>query len=41
MISPAFQKQLTAQEVSALASGLKKKGLIKVEGKKVTYNFPS
>jgi hypothetical protein len=40
-ISHTFQKQLTAQEVSALVSDLKKKGLIKVEGTKVTYNLPS
>jgi hypothetical protein len=40
-ISATFQKQLTAQEVSALISDLKKKGLIKVEGTKVTYNLPS
>lgn len=40
-ISHTFQKQLTAQEVSALVSELKKKGLIKVEGTKVTYNLPS
>lgn len=40
-ISATFQKQLTAQEVSALVSDLKKKGLIKVEGTKVTYNLPS
>jgi hypothetical protein len=40
-ISATFQKQLTAQEVSASVSELKKKGLIKVEGTKVTYNLPS
>ena len=40
-ISATFQKQLTAQEVSALVSDLKKKGLIKVKGNKVTYNLPS
>lgn len=40
-ISATFQKQLTAQEVSELVSELKKKGLIKVEGTKVTYNLPS
>jgi hypothetical protein len=40
-ISAAFQKQLTAREVSALVSDLKKKGLIKVEGTKVTYDLPS
>jgi hypothetical protein len=40
-ISHTFQKQLTALEVSALVSELKKKGLIKVEGTKVTYNLPS
>lgn len=40
-ISATFQKQITAQEVSALVSELKKKGLIKVEGTKVTYNLPS
>jgi hypothetical protein len=40
-ISATFQKQLTAQEVGALVSDLKKKGLIKVEGTKVTYNLPS
>ena len=40
-ISHTFQKLLTAQEVSALVSDLKKKGLIKVEGTKVTYNLPS
>jgi hypothetical protein len=40
-ISATFQKQLTAQEVSALVSELKKKGLIKVKGTKVTYNLPS
>ena len=40
-ISATFQKQLTAQEVGALVSELKKKGLIKVEGTKVTYNLPS
>lgn len=40
-ISHTFQKQLTAQEVSALVSELKKKGLIKVEENKVTYNLPS
>jgi PIN domain len=40
-ISATFQKQLTAQEVSSLVSELKKNGLIKVEGTKVTYNLPS
>ena len=40
-IRATFQKQLAAQEVSALVSDLKKKGLIKVEGTKVTYNLPS
>jgi hypothetical protein len=40
-ISATFQKQLTEQEVSSLVSDLKKKGLIKVEGTKVTYNLPS
>lgn len=40
-ISATFQKRLTAQEVSALVSDLKKKGLVKVEGAKVTYNLPS
>jgi hypothetical protein len=40
-ISATFQKQLTAHEVSSLVSELKKKGLVKVEGTKVTYNLPS
>jgi hypothetical protein len=40
-ISAAFQKQLTAQEVGSLVSDLKKKGLVKVEGTKLTYNLPS
>jgi hypothetical protein len=40
-IGDAFRNQLTAQEVSALVSELKKKGLVKVEGTKVTYNLPS
>jgi hypothetical protein len=40
-ISAMFQKQLTAQDVSSLVSELKKKGVIKVEGTKVTYNLPS
>ena len=40
-ISAAFQKQLTAQDVSSLVSDLKKKGLVKVEGTKVTYNLPT
>lgn len=40
-ISAAFQKQLTAHEVSSLVSELKKKGLVKVDGTKVTYTFPS
>jgi hypothetical protein len=40
-ISATFQKQLTAQEVSSLVSDLKKEGLVKVEGTKVTYNLPS
>jgi hypothetical protein len=40
-ISHTFQKQLMAQEVNALVSDLKKKGLIKVEGTKVTYHLPS
>jgi hypothetical protein len=40
-ISATFQKQLTAQEVSALVSELKEKGLVKVDGTKVTYNLPS
>jgi hypothetical protein len=40
-ISATFQKQLTEQEVGSLVSDLKKKGLIKVEGTKVTYNLPS
>ena len=40
-ISALFQKQLTQQEVSSLVSDLKKKGLVKVEGTKVTYNLPS
>jgi hypothetical protein len=40
-ISATFQKQLTAQEVSSLVSELKKKGLVKLDGTKVTYNLPS
>lgn len=40
-IRATFQKQLTAEEVSSLVSDLKKKGLVKVEGTKVTYNLPS
>ena len=40
-ISATFQKQLTAQEVSSLVSDLKDKGLVKVEGTKVTYKLPS
>lgn len=40
-ISATFQKQLTAQEVSSLVSELKKIGLVKVDGMKVTYNLPS
>lgn len=40
-ISAMFKKQLTADEVSSLVSDLKKKGLVKVEGTKVTYTFPS
>lgn len=40
-INATFQKRLTAQEISTLVSELKKKGLLKVDGKKVTYNFPS
>jgi len=40
-ISATFQKQLTAQDVSSLVSELKKKGLVKVEGTKITYNLPS
>jgi hypothetical protein len=40
-ISDTFQKQLTSQEVSTLVSDLKKKGFVKVEGTKVTYNLPS
>ena len=40
-ISATFQKQLTAHEVSSLISDLKKKGLVRVEGTKVTYNLPS
>ena len=40
-ISAKFQKQLTAPEVSSLVSELEKKGLVKVEGTKVTYNLPS
>jgi hypothetical protein len=39
-ISATFQKKLTAHEVSSLVSDLKKKGVIKVEGTKVTYHFP-
>jgi hypothetical protein len=40
-ISAKFQKQLTEQEVLSLVAELKKKGLVKVEGTKVTYNLPS
>jgi hypothetical protein len=40
-ISAMFQKQLTAQEVSTLVSELKKKGIVRVDGTKVTYNIPS
>jgi hypothetical protein len=40
-ISAMFQKKLTAQDVSSLVSELKKRGLVKVEGTKVTYNLPS
>jgi hypothetical protein len=40
-ISAMFQRKLTAQEVSSLVSELQKKGLVKVEGKKVTYDLPS
>ena len=39
-ISAMFKKQLAAQEVSSLVSELKKKGFVKVEGTKVTYNLP-
>jgi PIN domain len=38
-ISATFQKKLTSQEVSSLISELKKKGLVKIEGTKVTYNL--
>ena len=40
-IRATFQKQLTDHEVSLLVSELKKKGLVKVDGTKVTYNLPS
>jgi hypothetical protein len=40
-ISAKFKKQITAQEVSTLVAELKTKGLVKVEGTKVTYNLPS
>lgn len=40
-ISAKFQKQLTAEQVSSLISELQKKGVVKVEGTKVTYNLPS
>jgi hypothetical protein len=40
-ISATFQKQLTEHEVSLLVSELKKKGLVKVDGTKITYNLPS
>lgn len=40
-ISATFQKQLTDQEVSSLVSELKKKGLVQVDGTKVTYHLPS
>lgn len=40
-ISATFRKELTAQDVSSLISELKKRGLIKVEGTKVTYSLPS
>jgi len=40
-ISATFQNQLTAEEVSSLISDLKKKGLVKIQGTKVTYNLPS
>jgi hypothetical protein len=40
-IGATFRKQLTKQEVASLVSELKKKGLIKVEGTKVTYNLPT
>ena len=40
-ISATFQKKLTPQQVSSLVSELKKKGLVKIDGTKVTYNLPS
>jgi hypothetical protein len=40
-IRAKFQKQLTEQQVSSLVTELKKKGLVEIEGTKVTYNIPS
>jgi len=40
-ISAKFQKQLTEQQVSSKVAELKKKGIVKIEGTKVTYNLPS
>ena len=40
-ISARFKKEITAQEVSSLIDELKKKGIVKIEGTKVTYNLSS
>ncbi|MFP5421260.1 MAG: PIN domain-containing protein [Gammaproteobacteria bacterium] len=40
-INSIFQKKLPAQEVELLVEGLKKKGLIKINGEKVSYSLPA
>lgn len=39
-IQAIFQKQLSDDEVTALVSGLSKKGVVKISGTKVAYSLP-
>jgi hypothetical protein len=39
-IQAIFQKQLSDEEVTALVSGLNKKGIVKISGTKVAYSLP-
>lgn len=39
-ISAIFQKQLSTEEVEAIKNGLVKRGIVSINGTKVTYNLP-
>jgi hypothetical protein len=40
-INSIFQKQLSAEEIASLLKGLQTKGIVSVDGTKVTYSLPT